>query len=210
MHHACVSQSPEAPDAIQALCDDGGDINVRDEREFTTLHRVANYRSLRFESLSPHSAAVIDKLSQKGVDIEARDQDGRTPLHVSCDRMESEGPDVVKIILAHRADPNSWDSEGQTPLHVAAQEFDLVIAEILIGHGADVHARDGRGQTALHVVTTQYFPVAFEEEACEMARMLLRRGVSCGLRESDSGWHCARARSRPPRRCVGERKRLTR
>lgn len=74
-------------------------------------------------------------------DLEARDQDGRTPLAVAVRRAALERPEtaarmaLVQQLLERGADVNTRDKEGRTPLFYAYQHPRLL--ELLAAHGAD-------------------------------------------------------------------------
>src|SRR4030095_12671335 len=49
-------------------------------------------------------------------------------------------PDVVRVLLAHGADPNARDGgDNATPLHFAAAHGDVESVRLLLDAGADVH-----------------------------------------------------------------------
>ena len=56
------------------------------------------------------------------------------------------GPEVVKVLLEHGADPNQRQQGGFVPLHEAAHSDDVEMARLLLAHGADpkLAADDGR------------------------------------------------------------------
>lgn len=62
---------------------------------------------------------IIFTLQARGAKIDARDVDGRTPLHVHCARGRVYG---TACLLHQGADANAQTFDTQsTPLHIAAQ-----------------------------------------------------------------------------------------
>lgn len=88
---------------------------------------------------------MIVKLSEEGLDINAQNKDGLTPLHIMQRKERSE---CIFELLILGADVNKSDGNGNTPLHFAvmvrsleqklAQQFDLnrriIDIYILLGH----------------------------------------------------------------------------
>lgn len=79
-----------------------------------------------------------------GADPDARDNDGRTPLHFA--RRDA---GTTRLLLNAGADPNARTDDESTPLHWAfrSQRVDLTedIAKILLEAGADPTARNKKG-----------------------------------------------------------------
>ena len=55
----------------------------------------------------------------QGVDLDLRDDEGRTPLHIACTYA---GPEMVELMIrTARADPKLPDKAGETPVHHACR-----------------------------------------------------------------------------------------
>jgi hypothetical protein len=106
-------------------------VNAKGKWGWTPLHTAA------WEG----HADVVAALIANGADVNAKDNDGKTPLHWAMNA------DVVEALIAHGADVNAKDNEGSTPLHGATDHGDADIVETLIAHGADVNAKDNKGRT---------------------------------------------------------------
>ena len=84
-----------------------------------------------------------------GVDLEAKDDDGRTPLHLAA--FYNENPAVIEALLAAGADVKAQDKYKRTPLHRAAQfNENPAVIEALLNAGADPKTENNLGQTPLH------------------------------------------------------------
>jgi cytohesin len=107
-------------------------------------------------SLFPlHWAALTDqadaaaRLIDRGMPVDARDAQGRTPLMVAA-AFDSRA--VADLLLARGADPIIRDQAGgHAPLDFAAAAGHPEIAQLLLRHRASVHdATPEQGETALH------------------------------------------------------------
>jgi len=87
-----------------------------------------------------------------GTDVNAKDEDGVTPLHHLAARGHKE---IVELLIDKGADVNAKGGIGQTPLHQAALAGHTEIAELLIANVADVNAKvalgPNQGFTALEL-----------------------------------------------------------
>ena len=108
---------------------------------------------------------LCEFLIEHGADVNAADPlTGETPLHAAlCTRHRQAHDLVVRVLLAHGADPNavtrpSADTDGfmrdsrtkgETPLHRAAAFGSEETVDLLLGAGADREARDMHGDTPL-------------------------------------------------------------
>lgn len=87
-------------------------------------------------------------------EVNARDDQGRIPLHLTADRA------IVKALLDHGTDVLATDHQGACPLHSAVARGAWVdVLRMLLARGANVNARNHSGQTALHLATLSHYQV---------------------------------------------------
>ena len=116
--------------------------------------------------------AGVQAYLDAGVDINARDENGSTPLHWAA--LEGH-KDIVELLINRGAQVNAKDNTANTPLDLAIRYEKLAIAELLRAQGAntgtihvvarngylagvqayldagvDINARDENGSTPLH------------------------------------------------------------
>ena len=91
-------------------------------------------------------------LADGGIDLNAPDELGRTPLHIAVEYFNI--PAAITTLVEAGADPNAPDLNGFTPLHMAAA-YTRVPAVIiaLVDGGADPDAKDQLGRTPLYLAT---------------------------------------------------------
>ncbi len=123
----------------------------------TTLHSVAE---------SGNKAEVI-KLLKEGVDINAVDVFGDTPLLKSIKYNKA---DVAEILLENNANVNLANHLKETPLHIAAKNKEAGIVEALLKKGADINLANNNGNTALHDAVKSGHP--------EIITLLINAGVN--------------------------------
>jgi ankyrin repeat protein len=121
------------------------------------------------------SAECLSVLICHGIDIEDRDNDGRTPLMVTVSWAH---PPCVEMLLKTGAQVDARNANNLTSLHVASEWTNkivdrLVCASLLLDNGADVNALDGRNRTPLHIAAMQCNK--------DLIDLLLRRGAEVGI-----------------------------
>ena len=91
--------------------------------------------------------AVVDSLVRGGADVNARNENGSTPLIVAA---ENDHPALMIFLLDHGANVNSSTTDGMTALHVAASRGDRNMVDTLIERGADINAESAVHGTPLN------------------------------------------------------------
>jgi ankyrin repeat protein len=94
---------------------------------------------------------VAELLLSRGAQVNAKDNDGYTHLHLAAGPwMAGHGyKDMAELLLSSGADVNAKDNDGRTPLHLAVAMGDKDVVELLLANNADVNARDNNGKTPL-------------------------------------------------------------
>ncbi|XP_046390993.1 protein phosphatase 1 regulatory subunit 12C [Ischnura elegans] len=115
----------------------------------------------------------VERLLQKGADIDTTNVDGLTALHQACidDNLE-----MVEFLVEHGADVNRGDNEGWTPLHATASCGFISIAKFLIENGANVASVNNDGHLPLDIAESDEMEEMLNEQVfakgidCEEAR----------------------------------------
>jgi ankyrin repeat protein len=69
------------------------------------------------------------------VEVNARDPEGRTPLHYAAERGDSQ---LAAFFIAHGANVNVVDDSNQSPLGISAEKGDAKITEMLVNAKANI------------------------------------------------------------------------
>ena len=153
------------PEHVNAICGEFGTpaVAALAGRHFELaqiLHRNGSSVDLRcsWASSPLHRAAyvgnceLIQVLLDYGVDVNAQDTDGETPLADAAYGQLG----AVRLLLDHGADPNVQARRDAlfsltTPLHRALRYGRIDIVRVLLEHGAIIEVKDGEGETPLDV-----------------------------------------------------------
>ena len=73
-----------------------------------------------------------------GADLEAKDKDGWTPLHMASERNYIE---IAELLIEMGADVEAKDDKGWTPLHRASANNHIETAKLLLNWGVDTWAK---------------------------------------------------------------------
>ncbi|ESQ43155.1 hypothetical protein EUTSA_v10014004mg [Eutrema salsugineum] len=93
------------------------------------------------------------KCIENGIPVNARDSEGRTPLHWAIDRGHL---NVAKALVDKKADVNAKDNEGQTSLHYAVMCEREALAEFLVEQKADTTIKDEDGNSPLDLCESEW------------------------------------------------------
>ncbi|KAJ1697037.1 hypothetical protein LUZ63_005549 [Rhynchospora breviuscula] len=144
------------PGIAQYIIENGGDVNSADLGGQTALHWAAvrgatpvadillqngahaeaadthGYRAVHVASQYGQTAFLNHIISKYGVDFDALDNDGRSPLHWAAYKGHT---DTVRLLLFRDAYQGHQDSHGCTPLHWAAIRGHLEVCTVLVHAG---------------------------------------------------------------------------
>lgn len=89
---------------------------------------------------------VVKALLERGADVNARDEEGETPLMIAIFLQDAW---LTKAILNSGANVNLRDKQGASALVFAVDNNDIDTVRALLNKGADVNAANKSGVTAL-------------------------------------------------------------
>ena len=120
---------------------------------------------------------VVAYLMDNGADYNTATIDGFSLLTYVC---MTDYLYIVRLLLAHGADPNAADRQGDLPLEYALLYTDM--PKILLEAGADPNIPFTDGGTALISVVT-----SIPDHACELTLLLLQHGADPNLAHATTG-----------------------
>ena len=118
----------------------------------------------------------IDAIRKAGADVNAKNIDGKTPLHQAA--YFNKNPEVITTLIKAGADVNAKNKNGSTPLQDAVWfNKNPEVTTLLIKAGADVNAKDNKGYTPLH------FAAGYNENP-EVFTLLIRAGADVNAKRN--------------------------
>ncbi|XP_076372957.1 protein phosphatase 1 regulatory subunit 12A-like [Tachypleus tridentatus] len=115
----------------------------------------------------------VERLLEKGADINTANVDGLTALHQACidDNLK-----MVEFLVEHGCDVDRGDNEGWTPLHATASCGFLSIAKYLLENGASVAKVNNDGELPIDIAESEEMEELLQAEIdhlgidCDAAR----------------------------------------
>jgi ankyrin repeat protein len=162
-----------------------------------TLLNGSEQENALFKALRNHDITQVKALLDQGVNPNLPiDDKGRTALMIACESTAIYDAyfnylDIVKLLLAYKADPNITDNQGNTALIHTVYISDTAtrphhpkdhyfrkeacdVVRLLLKHGANPHLKNNAGKAAVDYVTYVYHsPI---KHKMENAVFLLRLG----------------------------------
>ena len=168
----------------QVLFENGAEVNVVDIHGQNTLHLLMSQHLL-------DRVEFAELLLSWGVDMNARDEKERTPLHFASYFGQV---NAAELLLNHGAQVEAEDIRGQTPLHqvlLGNRNYQNLykpfleegyssfsrLAQRLLERGADVNAQNKDHETSLHL--------ASRFRLHDLARILLQYGADVNVKNSE-------------------------
>ncbi|KAH8983016.1 ankyrin repeat-containing domain protein [Lactarius akahatsu] len=195
----------------ELLLEHGGNVDVRDKRKQTALHKTidrndkvaidtvqfllehgADVNVQRDDLWTPlHLAANLGELTlsrmllERQADVNLRNNDGQAPLHVlsrrEASQNEDDDPEIAKLLLERGANVNEKDKDNATPLHLAIYNKRPKIVRVLLDHGANAGVEKDQGENPLQIVLRGNHNA--QEDGVGVARLLLEHGAEAYARD---------------------------
>lgn len=128
-------------------------------------------QSRMIQAIESRNLAAIDAILAEGLDVNALDSDGRTPLMHAVLGSGSD-PKLLRALLDRGADPNVRDRLlGWSALHYAVRDQKLEMVATLLERGANPNEEDVFGDTPLWRCVTDSSPSA------RIMRLLIDKGA---------------------------------
>ncbi|KAK1151855.1 B-cell lymphoma 3 protein [Acipenser oxyrinchus oxyrinchus] len=162
LHLAVITHQPQL---VSHLVGQGASAMLLDRNGQTAIHLACEHSQL--DCLQEILGRSQDKL-----DLEARNYQGFTPLHIA---VNNNGKDLLATLLNRGADIDAVDiKSGRSPLIHAVELNSLEMVNFLIEHGAHVNAQSYSGNTALHSASGRGL--------LDITRVLLKNGADSGIK----------------------------
>ncbi|PQE32944.1 ankyrin repeat domain protein [Rutstroemia sp. NJR-2017a WRK4] len=157
---------------VEQLVEEGADILQLDPRGNSFLHYLCRHRDLQYDTLQ-HRIPLMDKYLSLGGAIDARNDEGTTPLLAFITVGGTSRPlsdydthiEDFKWFAQHGADFTAKDNKGQSALHIIAsrsnqelqrngkkkQAHNAKLFQAFLEKGCEVLDEDNQGRTALDI-----------------------------------------------------------
>jgi ankyrin repeat protein len=173
----CRSLDEEARTQLVAeLLKKGAQVNVKDKDGMTPLMMTIKARRMEM--------AVMLLEHMEGEGLEAKDEQGRTAMHVAAQWGQAE---LVAVLVSKGAQVDVKDKDGNTPLMMAIKAGRIEMARMLLEHmeGEGIEAKDEKGSTAIHLAAKCGRRFTDKEARTQLVAVLLSKGAQVDVKDKD-------------------------
>jgi len=128
-----------------------------------------------FDAICSDSSQKVLRLLKEGIDVESCEDDGKTSLIIA---VENKRPEIVKLLIKHKACVGVRSSKNFAPLHVAVNKDLREMAEILLDSNACINSQGGSSMLTP-------LCMAVKKNNKDMVQLLLRRKAFVNADQGD-------------------------
>lgn len=156
LHLACYMGNCKM---VKLLVDHGADTTLRDTQGRNAFHYLVYFY---YENVQNNVTGQRESITQRldilpllHCDINARDNEGMTPLLWLMHSWTAASQKLTEPLVKNGADVFATDSNGNTPLMIAAQNG-LITASMFLIPLSDINYQNNDGDTVLHLAAKKY------------------------------------------------------
>jgi cytohesin len=138
------------PEVVKVVLRFHPDLEARDREGKTAIFAAGGYR---YDDVDGARVECVRLLAGAGANVNARDEDGNTPLH------ETFLTDVEEELLKLGADVNARNKDGETPIFTTVDDEAI---PLFVKYGADLTVRNKAGLTVLEAAVKDKGPQRVE------------------------------------------------
>ena len=138
LHLACRNGDNKI---VKLLIKHGADLVAQDQKIGSEYEPI-------FWAYEANNMGVVETLIKAGVKLDVKNELGKTPLHLSCEQMDTK---TIKLLLEKGADANAENCDGYSPFDDTVCNGDIEEIQQFLDFGADINRIGSDGITSFTV-----------------------------------------------------------